>query len=102
MPVHHVSLPTGPKHYEEMKKFYGAVLAPLGYTTFKEFDGVIGLQHNYNPDFWLHCGGVDFEKATAADADNKDDDKKTLRGKTHVAFSASSQSQVRTWYENAM
>lgn len=99
MPLGHVSLATGPKHFKDMRDFYTAVLAPLGYTVFMQEDGKFcGLQINHNPDFWLHCGGEDFTKLDPSVAGIDEG----RRGRTHVAFSASSRKQVDEWYRHAM
>jgi hypothetical protein len=96
MPIAHVSLPTGPKHYKAMRDFYIPILAPLGYSVFMEKEGeVIGFgPKNGGPDFWLHCGGSDFKPF--------DGDVKKREGKTHVAFEAASQKAVQEWHKIAM
>lgn len=99
MPVHHVSLATGPKHFKEMRDFYLAILAPLGYAVFMDVEGAVGLASGAaGPDFWLHCGGVDFPRcdASTAGADARN------RGKTHVAFGVGSPPEVDKWYHNAV
>jgi hypothetical protein len=96
MSLTHVSLPTGQNHFKEMRDFYLAALAPLGYGVFmeaeKKFIGM-GKKHA-SPDFWLHCGGIEFEKF--------DGNVEKMRGKTHVAFMVNSKADVHRWYNAAM
>jgi hypothetical protein len=95
MPVSHISLPTGKAHDKAMREFYKELLAPLGYKVYLEGEGFFGMApKNGGPDFWLHCGGTEFEAF--------DGNEEKRGGKTHVAFSASSQKAVVDWYKAAM
>jgi len=96
MSLGHVSLPTGPSNFQDMRDFYVAILKPLGYEVYMEkVPHFCGLSGSYGPDFWLHCGGQDSPKITAADAESR-------AGKTHVAFAVSSPKKVDEWYRNAV
>jgi catechol 2,3-dioxygenase-like lactoylglutathione lyase family enzyme len=95
MPLGHVSLATGPKHFDTMKAFYVAALAPLGYSLFMEHAGVVGFrQPRGAPEVWLHAGTTDFEIF--------DGNLEKRGGKTHIAFEAKSQAEVQKWYQAAM
>jgi hypothetical protein len=95
MPISHISLPTGKAHNEAMREFYKKLLAPLGYGIYLEGEGFFGMApKNGGPDFWLHCGHAEFEAF--------DGNVEKLGGRTHVAFSASSQKAVNEWYKNAL
>ena len=96
MTISHVSLATGQKHFKEMRDFYVSILAPLGYSVFMEEAGkYIGMgPKNAAPDFWLHCGGTEFDKFDG-NVEKRD-------GKTHVAFQAGSVKAVHRWYNNAV
>lgn len=95
MPILHVSLPTGQKHYKAMRDFYVTILAPLGYGIYYEKDEFLGLgPKNGNPDFWLHAGSEEFS-AFGGNVEKRG-------GKTHVAFEASSRKQVDEWYALAL
>jgi hypothetical protein len=108
MPLGHVSLPTGPSHYKEMRDFYKTILKPIGYTVFMEKEGNVCGLHTMmgGPDFWLHCGGEDFPKvvnpASASLAAGEQVEKKKVGGRTHVGFNVSSRKQVDEWYRNAL
>lgn len=106
MSLHHISLPISPSAYKPMRDFYLATLGPLGYTPFKEHEGVFcGLRaRNMSPDFWLHCGGDDSEsKLTRADPTlSADENRKVLGHRTHVAFGVCSRREVESWYRAAM
>jgi len=94
MSLGHVSLPTGPANYKEMRDFYVAILEPLGYKIYLEKDShFLGLGAMAGPDFWLHCGGEDFPRITASEKP---------KGKTHVAFAVGSKKKVDDWYRNAV
>ena len=96
MSLGHVSLPTGPSNFKAMRDFYVAILKPLGYSIYLEREShFLGLQARAGPDFWLHCGGVDFPPFSAADADKH-------TGKTHVAFDVGGTKKVDEWYQNAL
>ena len=101
MPLGHVSLPTGPSNFKEMRDFYVTVLKPIGYGVYMEKDGnFCGMgPKRGSPDFWLHCGGEDFAKV---DATASPDDNLKHRGRTHVAFNVSSRRQVDEWYRTAV
>jgi catechol 2,3-dioxygenase-like lactoylglutathione lyase family enzyme len=87
MTINHVGLVTPPAKFEAMRAFYLSILAPLGYSIYKEdVPKYCGMgKKNAGPDFWLHCGG--------------DDDRP---GKTHVAFDVGSPKAVDEWFKNAM
>jgi len=56
---------------------------------------VIGFGPKHGaPDFWLHCGGEEFEPF-GGDVNKK-------KGGTHVAMEVSSISKVHQWYDAAM
>jgi len=96
MPLSHVSLPTGQSNYKAMRDFYVAILTPLGYKIFMEHENqVLGMgPKNAAPDFWLHCGGTEFEKFGG--------NVEKRGGKTHIAFLANERCQIDKWYEAAM
>ncbi len=96
MTISHVSLPTGQKHFKEMRDFYAAVLAPLGYQPFMEEEGkFLGMAPKYGaPDFWLHSGDTEFDKF--------DGNVEKRAGKTHIAFQANSAKAVYDWYKIAV
>ena len=96
MPISHISLPTGQKHFKEMRDFYLAVLAPLGYRVFMEEQGqFVGMGPKYGaPDFWLHYGGSEFDKFDG-NVEKRD-------GKTHIAFEVNSTKAVYDWYKIAV
>ena len=78
-----------------MQDFYVQVLTPLGYSIYFEGEGVFGMgPKNGNPDFWIHCGGSEF--------DAFDGNVEKRGGKTHLAFSVSSRKAVDNWYKAAM
>ena len=99
MPLGHVSLSTGKLHFEQMRDFYTAVLAPLGYAIVMQKEGVFaGFSPKYGaPDFWLHGDGD-----TSPAFDQAKDKVRERKGKVHVAFDVSSKQVVRNWYENAL
>lgn len=79
-----------------MRDFYVSILAPLGYNVFIEEEGAyLGMApKNGAPDFWLHCGGTEFDKFDG-NVEKRD-------GKAHVAFQVSSTKDVHNWYKNAV
>jgi catechol 2,3-dioxygenase-like lactoylglutathione lyase family enzyme len=89
MPIDHVSLPVS--DVPASRKFYLAALKPLNYQTFMVpvSDCFVGLNTKFGgPDFWIHKipeGSYGKEAL-----------------KTHVAFCAKSQRQVREFYEAAL
>ncbi len=90
MSLGHVGLATGPGSHEEMRAFYVAALAPLGYRVYLEQAGqFVGLGGAAGPDFWLHRGDDEVEPARAG-------------GRAHVAFAVGGRSQVDQWYRNAV
>ena len=96
MPVSHVGLTTGSKHYKEMRDFYVTILAPLGYQVFMEEAGTyLGLAPKHGaPDFWLHGSPGESEKFQG--------DVEKRSGGAHVAFDAKSRQAVDAWYKVAM
>ncbi|KAF5657116.1 glyoxalase bleomycin resistance dioxygenase [Fusarium circinatum] len=82
MPFSHVALSVG-EHYVEMRDFYKAVLAPLGYE-FK-FEGT---------DFWLGGGGPALKKY--------DGNLENRTAPVHVAFDGENQKHVDEWYDVAI
>jgi catechol 2,3-dioxygenase-like lactoylglutathione lyase family enzyme len=95
MTISHISLPTGPKSFQTMKDWYAATLSPLSYTLFMEHEGVVGFrQPRSGPDLWLHSGPTDYPLFTG--------DLASRTGKTHLAFEATSEAQVRSWHSNAL
>ncbi|KAK4104447.1 hypothetical protein N658DRAFT_513334 [Parathielavia hyrcaniae] len=114
MPLGHVSLAATPSTYKPMRDFYLSVLAPLGYTLFEEKEGCyLGLQTNYNPDFWLHCGGggsgdgdgddmLLVDPSLTADENRKRLGVRGNTGRAHVAFNVASRRMVDVWYRNAV
>lgn len=96
MPVGHISLPTGPSTFRQMRTFYLAILKPLGYTVYLENNPrLYGMASSAGPDFWLHC-----EDAELPTLDSLAGAKPV--GKTHVAFNAESRAAVDAWYQTAM
>lgn len=63
-------------------EFYKQALAALKYAELKNFGKVIGYGENHHADFWLHEG--------------------TPNEKAHLAFRATSRSQVKAFYEAAI
>ncbi len=86
MPLHHVSLPTA--DLEATTAFYLKALKPLGYQVFMKLPETVGLSLPMDgPDFWMHQCPVKGKEGVS---------------KTHVAFSAKSQAQVKRFYEAAL
>jgi catechol 2,3-dioxygenase-like lactoylglutathione lyase family enzyme len=96
MPISHVSLPTGPSNFEEMRAFYLETLAPLGYVVFKEEPPkYCGLgKRTAGPDLWLHCGGDDLKRF--------DGNLEKRAAAPHIAFEMGSRRQVDEWYARAL
>lgn len=96
MPLHHVSLPTGPAGFDAMRTFYLALLEPLGYAVYKEDPPKwCGMGPKYGgPDLWLHCGGDDL-KPFAGDVEKRS-------GGVHLAFEVGSKKAVDEFYRNAL
>jgi hypothetical protein len=96
MPIAHVSVPTGPTHFKEMRAFYITVLKPLGYSIFREeFPNFCGFGTvTGGPDFWIHAGNEDLKSF--------DGDLETRGGRAHVAFQCASIKDVDLWYKTAM
>ncbi|PMD66155.1 uncharacterized protein K444DRAFT_607587 [Hyaloscypha bicolor E] len=86
MPLAHVSLPVS--SLSESTAFYTTLLAPLGYGIYLSLEETVGMGPKYGaPDFWLHhC------------PKEKEGEKEGV-SKTHICFSASSQKQVKAFYE---
>ncbi|KAK4171435.1 Glyoxalase/Bleomycin resistance protein/Dihydroxybiphenyl dioxygenase [Triangularia setosa] len=101
MPINHVSLPTGPRNFVLMRDFYLAVLQPLGFKIYKQLDGhFIGMQPKHaGPDFWLHCGGQDFDPV---DPELSAKENLKTRGRSHVAFDVGSRTEVDEFYAAAL
>jgi catechol 2,3-dioxygenase-like lactoylglutathione lyase family enzyme len=97
MPLAHIGLPTG-QHFKIMRDFYVKALAPLGYTIYREQDGLyLGMGPPRGvPDFWLHANGPN-EKIEKFDGNLE-----KRVGKTHVCFEVSSTKEVDKWYEAAV
>ncbi|KAI0402916.1 Glyoxalase/Bleomycin resistance protein/Dihydroxybiphenyl dioxygenase [Xylaria palmicola] len=98
MPIAHVSLATGGPYFAQMRSFYLATLAPLGYVTyFEQANLMLGLQPaGKSPDFWLHVGNSEQAPFGAGG------DVGARPGRTHVAFSADSPDVVDKWYAAAI
>src|SRR5277367_1389817 len=69
-------------NYKKAKEFYTAALAPLGYKNNMEYGESAGFNDGKNTDFWISK-----EKSVVP---------------THLAFEASSQKQVETFYKAAL
>ncbi|RGP64828.1 glyoxalase bleomycin resistance dioxygenase [Fusarium sporotrichioides] len=99
MGLSHFALPCG-EHYVEMRDFYKAVLAPLGYEFKFEAQGPSGAYYcafgekNKGPDFWLGGGGGSLKKY--------DGNMENRTCPVHFAFDAENQKHVDEWHENAM
>lgn len=99
MGLSHFALPVG-DFYEEMRDFYKAVLASLGYEFKFEAQGPTGAyycafgQENKGPDFWLGGSGPSLKKY--------DGKMENRTAPVHFAFDADSQKQVDEWHEAAM
>lgn len=92
MPIAHISLPV--TSLETSKTFYTAVLKPLGYEIYKEFDAVIGMAPKMGaPDFWMHL---------CPEAEKKVGKEGVKVQKTHIAFQGASKAMVRAFYEAAL
>ncbi|KAI3316876.1 hypothetical protein HD806DRAFT_527506 [Xylariaceae sp. AK1471] len=98
MPVSHMSLATGAARFAQLRSFYLAALAPLGYVTyFDQMNFMLGLQVTGKfPDFWLHVGNGE-QAAFPAGGDVE-----ARPGRTHVAFDADSPDVVDKWYAAAI
>jgi len=96
MAISHVSIPTGPSNYEHVKTWYLKILKPLGYSVFVEKDKeMCGLApQGGGPDFWIHSGKDEIPKFEGKLEGRK--------GKAHIAFVATSKSQVDYWYVHAV
>ncbi|KAM0555172.1 hypothetical protein ACHAPJ_006526 [Fusarium lateritium] len=100
MGINHFALPTG-EYYVEMRDFYKAVLAPLGYEFKFEGQGPNGSyycgfgQPNKGPDFWLGGGGEASLKKYDGNLQNR-------VAPVHFAFDAESQKHVGEWHEAAI
>jgi catechol 2,3-dioxygenase-like lactoylglutathione lyase family enzyme len=69
--------------FERAKRFYGQVLAPLGYSVRSEFESAAGFGTGEGiPDFWI---GTSSE-----------------RGATHVAFTANDRAMVDAFFQAAI
>jgi len=68
---------------KQAKEFYAAVLKPLGYEIFMEWEKWVGFAINGKPDFWLREG----TQTTPA---------------IHVAFRAESRALVNEFYKAAI
>jgi catechol 2,3-dioxygenase-like lactoylglutathione lyase family enzyme len=68
--------------YRRSKEFYKQALAPLGYTNNMEYGEAAGFNDGKNTDFWIN------ESANVS--------------KTHLAFEAQSQEQVKEFYTAAL
>ncbi|KAM0353072.1 hypothetical protein ACHAPU_001961 [Fusarium lateritium] len=99
MGISHLALPTG-EFYEEMRDFYKAVLAPIGYEFIFEAQSPAGAyycafgQKNKGPDFWLGGGATDLKKY--------DGNMENRTAPVHVAFDGDSQKHIDEWYEAAI
>lgn len=100
MGLSHFALPCG-EHYTEMRDFYKAILAPLGYEFKFEAQGPSGAYYcafgeaNKGPDFWLGGGG----EASLKKYDGKMENRTCP---VHFAFDARDQKHVDEWHEVAM
>jgi catechol 2,3-dioxygenase-like lactoylglutathione lyase family enzyme len=88
MPLAHVSLPVS--SLSASTAFYTTLLAPLGYGIYLSLEETVGMGPKYGaPDFWLHHCPTQKEGEKAGGGVSK----------THVCFNASSQKQVKAFYE---
>ncbi|KAF4977908.1 hypothetical protein FZEAL_5613 [Fusarium zealandicum] len=98
MGLSHIGLPVG-DHYVEMRDFYKAILAPLGYELVEEGDG----EHTYcgfgtknaGPDFWLGGG-------SPGGLQKYDGKLESRIAPMHVAFNGRDTAHVDEWYEVAI
>lgn len=110
MPLHHISLAApSPKSYAAMRNFYNTVLTPLGYSVFKEQDGLFcGWKTKTGGiDFWLHAGpcgedGVVEEVQMVDPALTAEENKKRLGARTHLAFEVGGRAEVEGWWREAV
>ncbi len=78
--IAHISLPVG--DYPKSKAFYTQVLQTLGYRNNMEFGAAAGFNDGKNTDFWIS--------------------RKSGFVPTHLAFEASSRSQVEAFHAAAL
>ncbi|KAF4465614.1 glyoxalase bleomycin resistance dioxygenase [Fusarium albosuccineum] len=98
MGISHIGLPVG-DHYVEMRDFYKAILAPLGYELVVEGDerhpycgfGVKGA----GPDFWLGGGAKGGLQKYSGKLEERP-------SPIHVAFDGKDRAHVDEWYEVAI
>ncbi|GAP87813.1 putative lactoylglutathione lyase protein [Rosellinia necatrix] len=98
MPLSHMSIATGARHFNRMRSFYLSSLAPLGYVIYYDRpNSMLGLQPAGKfPDFWLHAGnGEQAAFPAGGDVDARP-------GRTHVCFDVDTQELVDRWYDEAI
>lgn len=88
MPLAHVSIAVS--SLDSALEFYQAALKPLNYGIFMKLENTVGMTVKYDgPDFWMHsCPEMKAEEKG--------------KGRTHVAFKASSRRAVHNFYEAAL
>ncbi|KAF5021523.1 hypothetical protein F66182_6433 [Fusarium sp. NRRL 66182] len=101
MGIGHIALPVG-DYYVEMRDFYKAILAPLGYELKFEAQGNnsstfcgFGPKDGHGLDFWLGGGG----EGSLSKYDGK------LENRTapvHIAWDGKSREHVDEWHEVAI
>lgn len=79
--IAHISLPVS--NYKKSKAFYTKTLAALGYKKKMEYGEAVGFNDGKNTDFWINTN------------------KKGVT-KSHVAFEAKNQKEVKDFYKAAL
>jgi catechol 2,3-dioxygenase-like lactoylglutathione lyase family enzyme len=84
--------------YDRSKKFYEAVLAPLGYTLAMESDSGAGFRRTSIPDFWIKQG-----EATNVGVRTEPPELHACGGPfVHIAFASDDRSMVDAFHRAAL
>lgn len=94
--VDHVSLRVA--DYDRSKRFYAAVLAPLGYTLAMEVDSGAGFSRGYIPEFWIKQGEPPSFAARTAALESAGCGGPSI----HVAFAGDDRSAVDAFHRAAL
>jgi catechol 2,3-dioxygenase-like lactoylglutathione lyase family enzyme len=79
-------------NYPAARAFYEKALAPLGITRIVEFGQACGFGRDGRPQFWIGTGPASFQKPEHL----------AIITPTHVAFGASSRSEVEAFHSAAL
>lgn len=99
MPFAHIGLPVG-NHYTEVRDFYKAILAPLGYELMMEGEETTKQYCGFGTkdsglDFWLLGDSKNVVNKYDGVLENR-------AAPVHVAFQGNSTEHIDGWYEAAM